>query len=293
MAFSFQFIGTLSQVSSNESTTTSPRVTDAMWKSSIRLAVLADIHGNIYALEAVLADLKAQAPDAVVVLGDSVIKFPHNHAVLDALDALPHVGIAGNMERGLQMLLGDACPDLSQYDTGKGITYLKRQTLAELGEARVARFRDLPTERYLSLVEEGDALLCHGSPGHLTKSIYPAPEAVPPGPDQPSTTEDDLQARLRGVTASLVLCAHSHRRVERRYNEILVVNPGGVGHTYERKHDPRASYAVLTYANGDWDVTFRLVAYDGARAVREMLAAVPPEADSARRYLERIAEYVV
>ena len=40
----------------------------------MRLAVLADIHGNIYALEAVLADLKRQAPDVVVVLGDSVVK---------------------------------------------------------------------------------------------------------------------------------------------------------------------------------------------------------------------------
>ena len=78
----------------------------------MRLAVLADIHGNMYALEAVLADLQQQRPDMVVVLGDSVVKFAHNGAVLDALDDLPHVGIAGNMERGLQMLLGDECADL-------------------------------------------------------------------------------------------------------------------------------------------------------------------------------------
>ena len=259
----------------------------------MRLAVLADIHGNIHALEAVLADLQAQAPDAVAVLGDSVLKFPHNRAVLDALDALPHEGIAGNVERGVQMLLGDACPELSHYDTGKGVLYLKRQVLAELGAERVARFRDLPAERTLSLVKQGDTLLCHGSPGSLTKSIYPAPDAVPPGPDQPSTNEDELGAKLQGVTADLVLCAHSHRRVERRYNGILVVNPGAVGHTYERKHDPRASYALLTYTEGAWDVDFRLVAYDGARAVREMLAAVPPSAESALRYLERIAAYVV
>ena len=55
----------------------------------MRLAALADIHGNIYALEAVLEDLKGQAPDVVVVLGDSVVKFPQNRAVLDALDASP------------------------------------------------------------------------------------------------------------------------------------------------------------------------------------------------------------
>ena len=54
----------------------------------MRLAALADIHGNIYALEAVLADLKRQAPDVVVVLGDSVVKFPQNRAVLDALDGI-------------------------------------------------------------------------------------------------------------------------------------------------------------------------------------------------------------
>ena len=259
----------------------------------MRLAVLADIHGNIHALEAVLADLKRQAPDMVVVLGDSVVKFPHNRAVLDALDDLPHAGIAGNVERGLQRLLGDECADLSQYDPGKGAMYLKRQALAELGADRVAQFRDLPTERSLSLIESEDTLLCHGSPGHLTESIYPAPDATPPGPDQPSTTESDLKAKLQGVSARLVLCAHSHRRVERRYNGILVVNPGAVGHTYERKHDPRAYYALLTYRRGAWDVEFRLVPYDGQRAVREMLAAVPPEAASARRYLERIAEFVV
>lgn len=259
----------------------------------MRLAVLADIHGNIHALEAVLADLRGQRPDTIAVLGDSVVKFAHNRAVLDALDALPHVGIAGNMERGLQMLLGDECAELTQYDTGKGVQYLKRQALAELGVERVAQFRDLPTERSLTLLENQDTLLCHGSPGHLTESIYPAPDAAPPGPDQPTTTDGELHDKLQDVTARLVLCAHSHRRVERRYNGILVVNPGGVAHTYERKHDARACYAVLTHTGGDWDVDFRLVPYDGDRAVREMLAAVPPDADSARRYLERIAEYVV
>ena len=259
----------------------------------MRLAVLADIHGNIYALEAVLADLRQQVPDVVVVLGDSVVKFAHNGAVLDALDDLPHVGIAGNMERGLQMLLGDECAELTQYDIGKGVLYLKRQALAGLGVERVAQFRDLPSERSLTLLENQDTLLCHGSPGHLTESIYPAPDAAPPGPDQPTTTDDDLHAKLQDVTARLVLCGHSHRRVERRYNGILVVNPGGVGHTYERKHDARACYAVLTHTGDDWDVDFRLVPYDGDRAVGEMLAAVPPEADSARRYLERIAEYVI
>ena len=259
----------------------------------MRLAVLADIHGNIYALEAVLADLQLQLPDMVVVLGDSIVKFPHNRAVLDALDDLPHVGVAGNMERGLQVLLGDEYPALTHYDTGKGVQYLMRQAVAQIGAERVAQFRDLPVERSLSLIEREDTILCHGSPGSLTQSIYPAPGAAPPGPDQPTTTDDELHAKLHGVTARLVLGAHSHRRVERRYNGILVVNPGGVGHTYERKHDARASYAVLTHTGGGWDVEFRLVPYDGDRAVREMLSAVPPEAGSARRYLERIAEYVV
>jgi predicted phosphodiesterase len=258
----------------------------------MRLAVLADIHGNIHALEAVLADLKRQSPDQIVVLGDSILKFAHNRAVLDALDDLPHVGIAGNMERGLQLLLGDECADLSQYDTGDGIVSLKRQVLAELGAERVARFRDLPTERSLTLIESNDALLCHGSPGSLTESIYPAPDAAWPGPDQPTTSDGEFEAKLQGVTANLVLCAHSHRRIERRYNGILVVNPGGVGHTYERKHDPRASYALLSYRAGEWTVEFRLVPFDGERVVQEMLAAAPPDG-SVRRYLERIAEYVV
>ena len=197
------------------------------------------------------------------------------------------------MERGLQTLLGDECADLTQYDSGKGATYLKQQALAELGKERVARFRELPAERSLSLLGDEDTLLCHGSPGHLTEAIYPAPDAKPPGPDQPSTSDNELKARLQDVTARLVLCAHTHRRLERRYNGILVVNPGAVGHTYERKHDPHASYAILTHAHGVWDVEFRAVPYDGARAVREMLAAVPPDAGSARRYLERIAEYVI
>ncbi len=259
----------------------------------MRLAALADIHGNIYALEAVLADLKRQAPDMVAVLGDSVVKFPHNRAVLDALDGLPHVGIAGNMERGLQRLLGDECAELSRYDAGAGKSFVERQAFAELGAARVARFRDLPNERFLSLVGKEDTLLCHGAPGHLTRSLYPAPDARTLGPDQPRTSDEEFHAMLQGVTANLVLCAHTHRRVERRYNESLVVNPGAVGHTYERKHDPRARYAVLTHERGAWHVEFRAVPYDAARAAREMLATAPPEAASARRYLKRVAAYVV
>ena len=259
----------------------------------MRLAVLADIHGNIYALEGVLADLKRQAPDAVVVLGDSVVKFPHNRAVLEALDGLSHVGIAGNMERCLQLFLGYECAELSRYDSGEGKLFVMRRAFAEVGAARAARFRDLPNERSLSLVGRHDVLLCHGAPGHLTHSIYPAPGAAPPGPNQPSTTDSELHAKLRGVTANLVLCAHTHRRMERRYKGILVVNPGAVGHTYERKHDPRAGYAILTHQRGAWQVDFRGVPFDGERAVREMLATAPPEAAAARRYLERIAAYVV
>ena len=64
----------------------------------MRFAVFGDIHGNIFALQAVLADLRTQSPDAVVVTGDLVHKFPWGAEVVDLLRTLPHQAVIGNSE---------------------------------------------------------------------------------------------------------------------------------------------------------------------------------------------------
>ena len=64
----------------------------------MRIAVFGDIHGNLFGLEAVLADLRSQSPDALIVTGDLVYKLPWGAEVVDLLRSVPHQAVLGNSE---------------------------------------------------------------------------------------------------------------------------------------------------------------------------------------------------
>lgn len=231
----------------------------------MRIAVLSDIHGNLHALEAVLADVKAQAPDVTVNLGD-ILSGPLRPAeTADLLMTLDLPTVAGNHERQLLTLPAERMNKSDAF------------TWARLSERHRAWLRGLPAERVL----DGDVLLCHGAPGgddlcYLLEDLGPD-HFRPARPAQ-------VAERLAGVDQDLVLCGHTHLpRMVRLPTGPLVVNPGSVGlpaydddrpwpHVVETG-SPHARYAVLDRGPAGWSVTFRAVAYDWDRAAAEARAA--------------------
>lgn len=225
----------------------------------MRIAVLADVHGNLLALEAVMARVRAAAPDLVVNLGDLVSGPFDPGGSADAQMGLDCPTIAGNHER--QLLEGG---------TGALDTFAR----SRLSEAQLAWIARLPPS--LRLVD-GDVFACHGSPagGDLEYLL----EDVSSGRAR-LDMEDAILPRLAGIGAArLVLCGHTHTPRVASLGGVLVVNPGSVGmpgyrdvapvpHVIEAGA-PHARYAVVERAAAGWTAALHAVPYDFEAAARQ------------------------
>ena len=220
----------------------------------MRIAVVADIHGNVRALRAVMDDLKEVAADRVINLGDCVSGPLEAAETADLLISLAWTTVRGNHDR---QLLGPA---------------------GEMGPSDQAAFAELKNHHkgWLSSLEESvefeGLLFCHGTPDK--DHVYLC-ETVEPDGRTRLATRAEIDRRLAGVQVPIVLCGHSHmvRHVALDHDR-LVINPGSVGlpaytDTEPVKHSmqmgaPHARYAVLERkkASDPWRVTFRVVAYD-------------------------------
>lgn len=237
----------------------------------MKLAVLSDIHGNLPALEAVLADARAQAIDAFLNLGDIVSGPLWPAETADRLMPLGWPTLAGNHER---QLLTQAPEAMSATD---------RHTHGELRAEHRAWLVSLPA----TLRWRDDLLMCHGTP---TSDLQYLMETVTPGyvrgssPGVRAATPGELLQRLGdamlGVPQALVLCGHTHvPRCERLADGRMLVNPGSVGlPAYDDAHphphvietgSPHARYAVLTRKPDGWGLKLRKVAYDHEAAARQ------------------------
>ena len=222
----------------------------------MRIAVIADIHGNLPALEAVLDDLAVRHVDQVVTLGDHLSGplLPRETAVL--LMAQSWVQIAGNHERQL-LSFDPATAGPSDRHAHQAIT-----------QEQLTWLRGLPPTAQI----DGGILLCHGSPRSDSEYLLDTVEAG----RARLAAATEIDQRLDGVTASVIVCGHSHlpRTVKTATGQVIV-NPGSVGlpafddatpnyHVVETG-SPDARYALLERRSSMmWTVSLRSVPYDFA-----------------------------
>jgi putative phosphoesterase len=226
----------------------------------MRIAVLADIHGNLRALEAVAADVRRRAPDVTVNLGDHVSGPLQAAATADWLMARRWVEIRGNHDR--QLL--DRPPErMGPSD---------RAAWAQLNDRHKAWLAGLTPTRLLDNV-----LLCHGSPSDDLQYL------LEDGTQLASAAA--IEERLGAVEARLVLCGHSHLpRVVRLADGRQIVNPGSVGlpayddaGLYFETGTPHARYAVVDWERGSLRVELVAVEYDWDAAARNAARADRPD----------------
>ncbi|MFZ5815038.1 MAG: metallophosphoesterase family protein [Bacillota bacterium] len=217
----------------------------------MRIAAISDMHGNAVAFEAVIADLKRQSPDAVLCLGDVIMRGPQPKECVDLLRSLdPLAVVLGNQEHLLTHFPWPGYnPAIPMHELHRRAVEYDR---AHLPEADVAWLGGLP--EMLTLTLDGVQVeLVHASPRGLLETVYPWAD-----PDQLSTLRREEGTRL-------VLCGHIHQPYIRQVRGVQVVNTGAVGYPFDG--DPRASYALIDLEEGTWGVQIRRVPYDVEAAI--------------------------
>jgi diadenosine tetraphosphatase ApaH/serine/threonine PP2A family protein phosphatase len=208
------------------------------------LGLLYDVHGNLPALEAVLADAEGAGVERWLLGGDYALFGAWPVETVARLRGLDATWIRGNGERWT------ASPEEAP-EAVRGASERNRELL---GETLVAELAALPGSS-----RNGDTLFCHGSPASDVRSFRP----------EPADDEPELLAGLTDGVGRLVF-GHTHLAFRRQSAQrIELVNPGSVGMPFDGDH--RAAYAVV---QSDGSVAHRRVAYDhraSAAAVRERL----------------------
>jgi predicted phosphodiesterase len=221
----------------------------------MRIAVLADVHGNASALRAVLADIDRDPVDEIVIAGD-VVGGPFNRESLELLRARPERKhwIRGNVERSAIVAFdASSSPD---GPPGPGASWTART----LDQAWRDEFGSWP----IALSLDG-ALFCHGSPRSEDEIITPA------------TPEDVLCEVLAEVEERLVVGGHTHRQFIRSVASGHVwANAGSVGVPFEGRTG--AFWMIVQAGHPE----LRETAYDASAALEEIVASGFPNATSDR-----------
>jgi predicted phosphodiesterase len=223
-----------------------------------RVALLSDIHGNLLALEAVLAELAARGPfDHIVVAGDLVWSGPWPAEVVDRVRALEAHVIQGNTDAFFAHSPDETPPGKQAGRFAEHLAWMQER----LGLERTAYLANLPFSFRVSPTSGHDLLVVHANPFDLERTLTPA------------LNDAELEALLVGDDGALdwrvLAFGHLHTPYQRRWRERLLVDVASVGLPMDG--DPRAVYVVLTWDGAIWRAEHHRVFYDVPEVIHEML----------------------
>ena len=229
----------------------------------IRVAALADIHGNIHALDAVLSDPRCRAADLVVVLGD-VIAGPFPAETFDRLAALE--GRAKSLRGNADRLVLDDATDVSRW---------RRE---RLGAVRLAAVRAWPLTFTVDVDGLGSIRCCHATPTSDEAFITSI------------TPSRIVASALAGTSEQVVVGGHTHVQFDRRVDGYRFVNVGSVGWPYEGRRGafwallgPDVELIRTEYDVGKAADAIRASGHPGSDRVSELLHPPSPE-EMSRKY---------
>jgi predicted phosphodiesterase len=214
-----------------------------------RLAVLADIHGNLPALQAIIKDMADFKVDHVIALGDNISWGPFSTQVMEEIANRNWAVIRGNHELYMLDYLTPRAPDnwrhykLPRWLNETIPTYWKN-VIAALPDALSLRYPDAP-----------DVRVFHATPqSHWDGIFY-------------TTPDNALCDMLGGIIETTVLCGHTHLALDRTVGRWRILNPGSVGAPLDGYSG--ASYLLLDSNDDHWNPTFRRIEYDDSAIFTE------------------------
>jgi len=211
----------------------------------LRLAVLADVHGNISALQCVIDDIRKEGIDNIIVLGDLVMVGPAPESVMCAVHALnPICWIKGNTDMWLEEMSCGWEPKTAREQ------YLFRYyqfAESKLTEADINFLSNLPIKKSVRVVDT-DILCVHGSPRSVTEIMD---HRVP---------IDEMEKMVEEVDETIVVCGHSHFPYIGRIEDKHIFNVGSVGRPFDG--NALASYGILDLSSpGNPECIIRRINY--------------------------------
>lgn len=232
----------------------------------MKIALLADIHGNMVALETVLADLEDDRPDELICLGD-VAEGPQPRATLTTIRELGCPVVMGNADEDL--LSSGPPPDDA---VAKRFDDINRWSTDQLAGGLIDAVHAFePTlER---ATDDFRVFACHGSPRSTTDAI------------NVTMTAEQLDRRFGSVDADVIAVAHTHTQFCRPVRSQLLLNPGSVGLPFATtttgtvRNPPWAEYAVISHDRGRIDIDLRRTPVDVTAVVDAIEASEMPHAN--------------
>jgi putative phosphoesterase len=212
--------------------------------TTYRIAFIADIHGILPSLEAVLAEIHTNPPDEIIVVGD----FLGGPQPLETLALLQDIGsrfILGNGEVNMLMMKHGTAPQAwwthRQFDMGRWIYQKIDEKIFDFLEM-------LPEQRTIHPSGCLPVRVVHGAPWDVNKLVFPHKEP------------EVLSRALEMIPEEILVFAHNHLPDVIHRDGKLAVNPGSVSNNLNG--DTRASYAILTWEAGKWRPDLYDVDYD-------------------------------
>jgi putative phosphoesterase len=228
----------------------------------LRIAIVSDIHGNLTAFEAVLADLREAAPDVIFHGGDLVSGGAHSPEIVDRIRDLGWQGVLGNTDE--MMFRPESVAEFLKHEALAAVVQEMAAVEREwLGEERISWLRGLPVQQI-----HGPMALVHASP----ESCWRSP--------MPEDTDAELEEAYSPLGKPVAVYAHVHRPFVRPVSGMTVVNTGSVSMPHDG--DRRASYLLLD----DGKAEIRRVEYDLDLELKALAGCGLPHADWVARILE-------
>ena len=246
-----------------------------LW-SAVRIALIADIHGNTVALDAVLADVADQRVDRIVCLGDVAANGPDPAGAIERLVEQDCLTVMGNTDADLADVPGwwhepasvgipeEAWPGIEIGVWGA----------SQISEDHRRYLSSLDASATIDLGDCGGLRCFHGSPVSSNDLITS------------STTDAELDLMFHGVDETFLAGGHTHVPAVRRYGSRTIINPGSVGLPFAAygyagsvRVTTEASYALVAERGALFNIELRQVAIDLEELRRDVARAQMPHAD--------------
>ncbi len=222
----------------------------------VKCAVLADVHGNLHALTAVLADARQQQVSFFLNAGDLVGYGAFPDEVVRELSADTFFHVQGNYDQ--EVLRYKTASEVRSSTDLYDFSY--QYTAQNLSKQSKKFLKKLPIQLFFILGDK-KYLMVHGSPESSDEHITP------------DTSEERFQQLAHMADVDVIICGHAHTMFTKTSDRVLFINPGSVGRP--GNHDPRASYMILE--SHPFSLQKRVLEYDVIAAADAMRTKGFPE----------------